>query len=143
MKFQRNARILKGQLDSAPFVALFFLLVIFLLLSWLIYTPGLHLKLPYAEGLAGTDRPTVTVAIDPNGRLYYDNQWVEESELRGKLKLAAQKTAGLALVVKPDRSVSYEMLVRLAGVAREADISEVVLATLPRTTGPGNGSVTP
>jgi biopolymer transport protein ExbD len=143
MKFQRNARILKGQLDAAPFVALFVLLSIFLLLSSLIYTPGLHLNLPFAQGFAGTDKPNVKVAIDPSGRLYYQNQWVEEGELRGKLKAEAQKTAGLALVVYPDRAVSYEMLVRLAGLAREADISEVVLATLPRTTGPKNGSLTP
>ena len=135
MRFPRNARIFKGQLDVAPFVSLFFLLVIFMLVASLIYTPGLHLRLPYADGLAGTDKPTVSVAIDSNGRLYYKNQWIEERELKTSLRMEAQKTASLALVVHPDQSVSYEMLVRLAMLAREADISEVVLATLPRAMG--------
>ena len=56
MKFPRNARIFRGQLDAAPFAALFFLLVIFLMVSSLIYTPGVRLELPVADNSAGTDR---------------------------------------------------------------------------------------
>src|ERR1035441_8866734 len=65
MKFPRNARIARGQLDVAPFAAVFFLLVIFMLLGSLVYTPGarLQLQLPRADGLAGTDKPTVSVVI--------------------------------------------------------------------------------
>ena len=40
MKFPRNARIFRGQLDAAPFAAVFFLLVIFMMLGSLVYTPG-------------------------------------------------------------------------------------------------------
>ena|SRR5258708_684137 len=143
MKFPRNARIIRSELDAAPFASLFFLLVIFLLVASLIYTPGLHLQLPRAENLPGTEKPTVSVAIDSNGRLYYENQWIEEGELKRRLLAAAQKTAGLALVVHPDQSVSYEMLVRLSLLARESDISEVVLATLPRLMGPNTTPVLP
>lgn len=40
MRFARNARIFRGQLDAAPFAAVFFLLVIFMMLGSLVYTPG-------------------------------------------------------------------------------------------------------
>jgi hypothetical protein len=40
MKFPRNARIFRGQLDAAPFAAVLFLLVIFLMLGSLVYTTG-------------------------------------------------------------------------------------------------------
>jgi len=33
MKFPRNARIFRGQLDAAPFAAVFFLLVLLLMLG--------------------------------------------------------------------------------------------------------------
>ena len=135
MKFPRNARIFRGQLDAAPFAAVFFLLVIFMMLGSLVYTPGarLQLQLPRADGLPGTDKPTVSVAVDGDGRLYYENQWIEESELRDRLREAAKKSPEpLTLVVQADKSVSYETCLRLALLAREVGISEALLATLPR-----------
>ena len=135
MKFARNATIFRGQLDAAPFAAVFFLLVIFMMLGSLVYTPGarLELQLPRAEGLPGTDKPSVSVAIDADGRLYYENQWIEENELRRRLQAAVKKSPEpLTLVVQADKAVSYEMCLRLALLGRDAGISEALLATLPR-----------
>ena len=135
MKFPRNARIFRGQLDAAPFAAVFFLLVMFMMLGSLVYTPGarLQLQLPRADGLPGTDKPTVSVAVDGDGRLYYENQWIEENDLRGRLREAAKKSPEpLMLVVQADKSVSYETWLRLVLLARDAGITEALLATLPR-----------
>ena len=135
MKFPRNARIFRGQLDAAPFAAVFFLLVIFMMLGSLVYTPGarLELQLPRADGLPGTDKPTVSVAVDGDGRLYYENQWIEENDLRGRLREAAKKSPEpLTIVIQADKSVNYETCLHLALLARDAGISEALLATLPR-----------
>ncbi len=134
MRFPRNARLLRSQLDVAPFASVFFLLVIFMMLGSLIYTPGARvaLQLPRAEGLAGTDKPTVSVAIDADGRLYYENQRIEEQALRTRLQEAARKSSEpLTLVMQADKSVSYEQLLRLALLARDAGMSDALLATLP------------
>jgi biopolymer transport protein ExbD len=135
MKFPRNATLLRSQLDAAPIAAVFFLLVMFLMLASLVYTPGarLELQLPRADGLPGTDKPSVSVAIDADGRLYYQNQWIEESELRRRLEAAVQKSPEpLTLVVQADKAVSYERCLRLALLARDAGIPDALLATLPR-----------
>ena len=133
MKFPRNARIFRGQLDAAPFATVFFLLVMFMLMASLLYTPGVRIELPRADGLAGTDKPTVSVALDANGRLYFENQWVEETELKARLRKAAKNYGKpLALVVQADKSVSYEKFVGLTLVAKDAGISELLFATLPR-----------
>ena len=132
MKFPRNARIFKGQLDAAPFAAVFFSLALLLLMASFVYTPGLPIHLPVAEGLPGTDKPTVAVAVDANGWLYFQNQRIEEAQLKSRLRMAVRNSAGpLALVVQADKSVSTEMLVRLTLLARDAGISEGWLATLP------------
>jgi biopolymer transport protein ExbD len=134
MKFPRNARLLRSQLDAAPVAAVFFLLVMFMMLGSLIYTPGarLQLELPRANGLPGTDKPTVSVAIDADGRLYYQNQWIDEKALRSQLQAAARKSADpLTLVVKADKTVSFERLMGLTLLARDAGIPEALLATLP------------
>ncbi len=135
MKFPRKAVILRSQLDAAPFAAVFFLLVIFMMLASLVYTPGarLELQLPRANGLPGTDKPTVSVAIDADGRLYYENQWIGEGDLKRRLQAVVKKSSEpLTLVVQADKAVSYEMCLQLTLLAREAGISEALLATLPR-----------
>jgi biopolymer transport protein ExbD len=133
MKFPRNARIFRGQLDAAPFAAVFFLLVIFLMLSTLVYTPGIPLRLPVAGDLPGTDRPTVAVAIDAAGRLYYENQIIEEAQLRTRLRQAVKDSAEpLTLLVEADKAATHDMLVHITLLARDAGIPEAWLATLPR-----------
>ena len=134
MKFTRNARLLRSQLDVAPFAGVFFLLVIFMMLGSLIYTPGarLELQLPQGSGLPGTDNRTVSVAIDADGRLYYQNQGIEEKALLSRLREAANRSSEpLTLVVQADKRVPHERLMRLALLARDAGIMEAVLAVLP------------
>ena len=125
--------MLRGQLDAAPFIMVFFLVLIFVLLGSLTYTPGVHVRLPEAGGLPGTDTPTVSVAVDPQDRLYFEHQLVTESELRSRLRDEARSTSGpLTLIVHADREVTYDTLVRVAEVAREAGVEEALLATMPR-----------
>ena len=134
MKFPRNARIFRGQLDAAPFAIVFFLLVIFMMLGSLLYTPGVALQLPFADDLPGTDKPTVRVAIDKSGRYYYENKSVEEAELLEDLKKAVSSISPqpLTLLVFQDEAVTYKMMLRLRLIARNAGISDVLLAALPR-----------
>jgi biopolymer transport protein ExbD len=133
MKFPRSARIFKGQLDAAPLATVFLLLGIFLLLASMVYTPGVRLDLPPANDLPGTDKPSIAVAIDANGRLYFENQVVEELELRGKLVRAVTNSLQpLTLVVQADKNVTYDRLMKLTLLARDSGISSAWLATLPR-----------
>jgi len=137
MKFPRNARIFRGQLDAAPFATVFFLLVIFLLLGSLVYTPGVRLELPVADSLPGTGKPTVAVAVDANGRWYFENEVVDESRLRARLsQLVSQSAEPPTLVVLADKAVTTEMLVRLSMLARGVGITNGLLATLPRPLSP-------
>jgi len=133
MKFPRNARIFRGQLDAAPFAAVFFLLVLFVMLASLTYTPGVHIQLPSADDLPGTDKDSVSVAIDASGRLYFDNQLIEEAVLKTRLREAARTTTErLTLVIHADEAVTYKTLLHVTMLAREAGISDGHLAVLPR-----------
>ena len=133
MKFPRNAHIFEGRLDAAPFAAVFFLLVIFMMVGSLVYTPGVRLQLPFGHDLPGLDKPSVAVAMDKEGRLYFKNQGIAEGELRERLsELVRSSSQPLTLLVQADKEVTNEMIVRLTSLAREAGISEAFLATLPR-----------
>jgi biopolymer transport protein ExbD len=133
MKFPRNIRLLRNPFDVAPFAAVFFLLVIFLMVAALLPTPGIPLQLPVAGDLPGTDKPNVSVAVDAGGRFYFANQIVSEAQLKSNLSAAAKKSREpLTLVIHADKTVTYEQLVRLTLLARDAGIQNALLATLPR-----------
>jgi biopolymer transport protein ExbD len=132
MKFPRHSRLLRGPFDMAPFAAVLFLLVIFLMLGALLPTPGLPLRLPVANGLPGTDRPTVAVALDAGGRLYFANQIVTEDKLKSALRAAVKKSREpLTLVIHADKAVTYDQLIHLILLARDVHIQNTLLATLP------------
>jgi len=137
MKFPRNVRIFRGHLDAAPFAGVFFLLIIFVLLASLVYTPGFSIRLseaPAAE-LSGVSGPLMAVAVDANGQLYFENQLIQREELRRRLIKAAQNSREpLTLVIKEDKGVTHEMEIQLAELARDPkiNITQVLLETLPR-----------
>ena len=133
MKFPRNARILRSQLDAAPLAAVFFLLVIFIMLGTLVYKPGVQVQLPIAENLPGTDKPTITVAVDASHRLFFANQLVTEAELKVRLRrVVTSSSEPPTLVVQADKAVTYEYLVRLTLLARDTGIRDALLAVAPR-----------
>jgi biopolymer transport protein ExbD len=137
MKFPRNEKILRGPFEIAPFAAVFFLLVIFLMLSALLPVQGLRVQLqpPTANDLPGIDKPSVAVAVDSNGRFYFKNQIVTEAQLKSGLSAAAiNSRAPLTLVIHADKSISYDQLLHLTLLARNAGIQNALLATLPRVT---------
>ena len=133
MRFHRNIKILRGQLDAAPFLMVFFLVLLFAMLSVRTYTPGVQIELPLASDVPGWDRPSVSVTVDPQGRLYFDHQIMDQAGLLKQLK--ARKTSTpepLALIIYADREVSYDTLVQVAELARSAGIQQALLATMPR-----------
>lgn len=133
MKFPRRARLLRNPFEATAYAAVFFLLVIFVSLSSRLYTPGVKISLPEADHQPGTDRPTVTVAMDESGRYFFQNQIIEDAALKNRLTTAAkQSPEALTLVILMDKAARFENVLRLQMLARDAGIPEALIATSPR-----------
>jgi biopolymer transport protein ExbD len=117
----------------AAFVGVLFLLVIFLMLhSSLVFTPGVPIRLPHSSDLPGTTNATVTVAVDAQGQLYFENQLTSESALKVKLAAIVSKAREpLTLIVQADRAVTHEAVVNLGVLASEAGLREALFAVRP------------
>ena len=134
MRFPRNTKVFRGQLDAAPYAAVFFLLAMFLVLnSSIVFTPGIPIHLPEAAELPGITGPTMAVAVDEGSRIYFENQVTNEERLRQRLQTAAAATPALTLVIQADRNVKWETLARLMLLAREAGIKTALPSTRPVT----------
>ena len=71
MKLPRNSKVFRGQLDVAPVVGVFFLLLIFLMLqNFITFIPGVPVRLPEAANLSGFRGPSMAVIVDRNGQFF-------------------------------------------------------------------------
>ncbi len=134
MKFQRNARISRSQMDVTPFAGVFFCLLIFMLLASLVYTPGVSISLPVSDrALQGVSGPSVAVAMDAHGVLYFHNQLVTETNLMQRLIAERQRQAEpLTLVLQADKSVTLQQLNHFRDIAAAAGIEQISQQVLPR-----------
>ncbi|MFM1770692.1 MAG: hypothetical protein RJA22_3221 [Verrucomicrobiota bacterium] len=137
MRFPRQHRIFKGQFEAAPYLGVFFLLVLFLLLgSSLVFLPGVSIQLPAGDGLPGAAQPVAVVAVDEGGTFYYENQRCDEARLRERLRASVARSAEpLTLVARVDQGARAEAFLRLAQVARDVGIR-----TLLQEVRPGSGA---
>ena len=133
MRFPHNTKIFRGQLDAAPFLGVFFLLAIFLLLnSSLVFTPGIPIELPEAAHLPGADGAIAVVAVDANGFFYFQNQLCDEARLRERLGTVVERSRDpITLVVQADKSARVEVLMRLGVMARSLGIRQMLQAARP------------
>lgn len=118
----------------APFAGVLFLLVIFLLLnSTLVFTPGVRIQLPTAQGqpLPGLDAPSVVVAMDLGGQMFFENQVIQENALRERLAREVALHTNLVMVIQADKSVELAAFFKLGKLAAEAGLREVLLAAQP------------
>jgi biopolymer transport protein ExbD len=134
MKFPRNTKVFRGQFDAAPFASVLFVFIILMLLHpSLTFIPGVPVNLPQTVDLPGTTNPKAVVVVDRGGQIYFESQGIDESAFKEKLEAAVLKNKGsLTLIVQADKETKHETIVRLAVLAREVGVREVLLATRPQ-----------
>jgi len=133
MRFPRNKQIFRGQLDVAAFASVLFILLILVLLhSQLIFTPGVPIRLPEADNLPGVIGETRVVSIDAGGQYYFDNQLTHENVLRQRLiEEVSGSREPITLVIQADEAVTSSRIMKLIVLARSAEVTNFAWATRP------------
>ena len=133
MKFPRNAKIFRGQLDVAPFAGIFFLLCLMLVFSTLlVYSPGVQIELPdlSEEGVPGIRPPVIPVAIDIQGKIFFESQHVSESDFERRLKEAVKQfETPPTLVIQGDEATELSVISRISHIASQSGVKRTLLAT--------------
>ncbi len=121
MKFPRNARIFRGQLDASPFVGVLFLVAIFLLLnSSMVFLPGVPVQLLPEGNFTNATGAHFVATVEGADRIHYENRLLKEEEFKLKLAEDVSRTPTPAtLLLLNDPMVKNELLIRLRDMARD------------------------
>ncbi|MFN7140649.1 MAG: ExbD/TolR family protein [Limisphaerales bacterium] len=127
MRFPRNAKIFRGQLDVVPLVGVLFLLLIFILLSSLVYTPGIPFRIDEEVSVSGTERRVLF--ISGKGEIVYNGQTNSISNLeflRSEFsKLPPQSILVLSAAPGAPRQVIVEVRNQVKGLPIILETSSV------------------
>lgn len=120
MKYPRNTRIFRGQLDVAPVACLFFVTAIILFLhSQMVFTPGVRLDLH-----PSTDSKRPSLYIDGEGLFVYQGTRMSPASFEKRLRNDADKnTLPTTLVLQVDPRISTNAIKKVQELAAEFSIA--------------------
>ena len=133
MKLSRTINFSFGWLVLVALVDLAFLLVFFLLLSSnFILQQGISISMPFSRFTLGpqANRQIISITGGALPAIYFRDQRVTMEQL-GPL-LDAAKRNDQSIIIKADRSTSYETVAEVANAALEHGVTAVALAATPR-----------
>jgi biopolymer transport protein ExbD len=107
----------------------FLLLVYFLLTTNFMVDEGIKVKLPQAQAAAPQTQQEITVYVDKEGRSFLINQEISLDLLFKRLKEMIGEQEDRLVVVKADRSVILNKVVKVMDVAKSAGAGRLCLAT--------------
>lgn len=110
------------------------LLVVLLIISPLLSTPPVKVDLPEALKDEKSERATISVSLDTEGRIAVNEKRVESREILGRYLqgVAAKEQLNQPIVVlRTDRNLSYGEVTEIIAVLKEAGFDDIALATQP------------
>ncbi len=107
------------------------LVVIFIVTAPLLAS-AIRLDLPQSGAAKPGDTPaSVTVALDAQGRAFFNDQPVSAEQLLQRLAAAAQANPATEVQLRADQTVPYGRVVEVMGAAQEAGLSRVGFVAEP------------
>ena len=130
MKLSRTSKISFGWLFVFPVLGVVFLLIFFFLLSSnFILQPGISVAVPFSRFNLGPqpNQQIISITGGPNPAIYLRDQRVTLAQLGPALD--ATRRESRSIVIKADRTVSYDLVMAVTNAALERGITSVALAT--------------
>jgi biopolymer transport protein ExbD len=129
MKFEMNNKKLVLFSFSSLTDIVMLLLIFFLLTSQFVIQTGVKLQLPGAKQNEQIVPSKLIVSIDAEGKVYVGTENVSLDRLAGKLDEIKRTTNESTLVIRADKSVDLEIVIRVIDEAKGVEISKFTIET--------------
>jgi biopolymer transport protein ExbD len=103
-------------------------LIIFMLVSPTL-EHGIDVQLPVAKPYKMTAAKPVLVSLSRQGALFFNNQQVDDAQLRARLQQAARANPETPVVLRGDAGIPYGELIRVLDLVRGSGLTNIGLAT--------------
>ena len=127
-------------INTTPLVDVMLVLLIIFLITIPVVVQNVPVDLPRERNVPTQTKPeNIVIAVDRDGNLFWNNQFVDERQLFARLKEIAVKTPQPEVHIRGDREGRYEFVGRVVYNCQRAGILKIGFITEPPPRGAASG----
>jgi biopolymer transport protein ExbD len=124
---------LMNEINMTPLVDVMLVLLIVFMVTIPVIRHAVKIDLPHASSQKEDTKPAqVTVSIDADGDVLWDNSKVDDAALAQKIAQAAQASPQPELHLDADRKVPYEKVAQVMSAAQAGGLTKIGFVTQPK-----------
>ena len=125
-----------ADINVTPMVDVMLVLLVIFIITAPLFTHAIKLELPNAQSQAAPEKPeTITLAINAEGKLFWNNAAITREELSQRIATASQKQPQPELQLRADKSTRYEVIAQVMSAAQNGGMNKIGFVTDPKEAG--------
>ena len=121
-----------AEINTTPMVDVMLVLLVIFIITAPLFTNAVKLDLPKADAVASATTPhIVTLAIDADNHLFWNNQAIDRKTLDENLRNAARATTPPELHIRADKNTRYDSIAQVMAAAQQAGVQRIGFVTEP------------
>lgn len=123
-----------NEINVTPLVDVMLVLLVVFIVTAPLFTHSIRIDLPRAQAEVNQEKPeTVNLAIDGDGRFFWNDRPLDRASLSRKLAESADRRPQPELHIRADRETRYQVLADVMAEAQRVKLQRVGFVTDPET----------
>ena len=119
-----------SDITMTPLIDVMLVLLVIFMITAPLMTSSLKLELPKTDGAQPNDAPQfVSVALDPQGKLYFGEEALDAAAFEARVIDAARKNPKTEVQLRADKNVPYGRVAELIAMVQKAGLSRIGFVT--------------
>jgi len=125
-----------AEINVTPMVDVMLVLLVIFIITAPLFTHAIKLELPNAPSQAAPEKPeTITLAINAEGKLFWNNAPITREELSQRIATASGKKPQPELQLRADKATRYEVIAQVMSAAQNGGMTKIGFVTDPKEAG--------
>ena len=121
-----------AEINTTPMVDVMLVLLVIFIITAPLLTHAVKIDLPQAASQTNQEKPdTITLSINAEGKLFWNDTPFADAELASRLTTEAQKTPQPELHLRAERVTPYQKLAEIMSAAQSTGIVKIGFITDP------------
>ncbi len=121
-----------SEINVIPLVDIMLVLLVIFIITAPLLTHAVKIDLPRAESSANLLKvDNVQLAIDGEGKVFWNGEVVDEASMREKMGLAGKLPAQPEIHIHADRDARYEIIAKIMSAAAQQGLTKIGFVTDP------------
>jgi len=125
-----------ADINVTPMVDVMLVLLVIFIITAPLFTHAIKLELPNAQSQPAPEKPeTITLAINGEGKLFWNNAAITREDLAARIAVASEKKPQPELQLRADKSTRYEIIAQVMAAAQNGGMTKISFVTDPKDAG--------